>query len=69
MFVMVDYIKEMTVKSCRYGEYGSFKHLLSLFKFNLLCVLVFVVVAFVVVLFVSLFTCLFRLLISVLSVL
>ena len=30
MFVMVDYAKEMTVKSCKYGEYGSFEHLLFL---------------------------------------
>ena len=32
MFVMVDYVKEMTVKkSYKYGEYGSFEHLLFLF--------------------------------------
>ena len=32
MFVMVDYVREMTVKkSCKYGEYGSFEHLLILF--------------------------------------
>ena len=32
MFVMVDYEKEMTVKkSCKYGKYGSFEHLLFLF--------------------------------------
>ena len=23
MFMMVDYVRGMTVKSCRYGEYGS----------------------------------------------
>ena len=32
MFVMVDFIREMTVKkSCKYGDYGSFEHLLFLF--------------------------------------
>ena len=31
MFVMVDCVREMTVKkSCKYGEYGSFEHLLFL---------------------------------------
>ena len=31
MFMMVDHVWEMTVKkSCKYGEYGSFKHLLFL---------------------------------------
>ena len=31
MFVMVDYVGKMTVKkSCRYGKYGSFEHLLFL---------------------------------------
>ena len=31
MFVMVDYVREMTAKkSCKYGEYGSFEHLLFL---------------------------------------
>ena len=24
MFVKVDYVREMTVKSCKYNEYGSF---------------------------------------------
>ena len=34
IFVMVDYVKEVTVeKSCKYGEYGSFGHLLCLFFF------------------------------------
>ena len=29
MFVMVDYVREITVKkSCKNGEYGSFEHLL-----------------------------------------
>ena len=29
MFMMVDYVREMTVKmSCMYGKYGSFEHLL-----------------------------------------
>ena len=32
MFVMVDYVREMTVqKSSKYGNYGSFEHLLFLF--------------------------------------
>ena len=32
MFVMVDYVREMTVKkSCKYGEYGLFEQLLFLF--------------------------------------
>ena len=32
---MVDYVREITVKkSCKYGEYGSFEHLLSLFYMN-----------------------------------
>ena len=27
MFLMVDYVRELTVKkSCKYGEYGSFEH-------------------------------------------
>ena len=31
MFVMVDYVRKMTVKkSCKYGEHGSFEHLLFL---------------------------------------
>ena len=31
---MVDYVREMTVKkSCEYGNYGSFEHLLFLFQF------------------------------------
>ena len=31
MFMIVDFVKEMTVKkSCKYGEYGSFEHLLFL---------------------------------------
>ena len=30
--MMVDYVREMTVKkSCKYGQYGSFVHLLFLF--------------------------------------
>ena len=28
MFVMINYVREMTVKSCKYGEYGYFEHLL-----------------------------------------
>ena len=33
MFMMVDYVKEMSVKkSCKYGEYGLSEHLLFLFK-------------------------------------
>ena len=28
--MMVDYERGMTVKSCKYGEYGSFEHLLFL---------------------------------------
>ena len=32
MFVMVDYVREMAMeKSCKYGKYGSFEHLLFLF--------------------------------------
>ena len=32
MFVMVDYVRKMTVKkSCKYGDYGSFEYLLLLF--------------------------------------
>ena len=32
MFVIVDYVKKMTEKkSCEYGEYGLFEHLLFLF--------------------------------------
>ena len=31
MFMIVDYVTEMTVKkSCKYGEYRSFEHLLFL---------------------------------------
>ena len=34
MFRMVDYVREMTVKkSCKYGEYGSFEHLIFVFVF------------------------------------
>ena len=37
MFMMVDYVRKMTVnKSCKYGEYGSFKHLLILFRLVLM---------------------------------
>ena len=33
MFVTVDYVREMIVMtSCKYGEYGSFEHLLFLYK-------------------------------------
>ena len=32
MFVMVDYIREMTVKKSKYGKYGSFEHLLFLYS-------------------------------------
>ena len=33
MFVMVDYVREMTVKkSCKCGECGSFEHLLFLLQ-------------------------------------
>ena len=31
MFMVVDYVKEMTVKKVLYGEYGSFEHLVFLF--------------------------------------
>ena len=38
MLMMVDHVRKMTVKkSCKYGEYGSFQHLLFLlvnFFFN-----------------------------------
>ena len=35
MFVMIDYVRKMTAKkSCKYGEYGPFEHLLFLF-FNI----------------------------------
>ena len=35
MFVMVDCVREMTVKkSCMYGEYGSFGHLLFSYEIN-----------------------------------
>ena len=31
MFVVVDYVRQMTVKkSCKYGKYGLFEHLLFL---------------------------------------
>ena len=34
MFVMVGYVREMTVKKCcKYAEYGSFEHLLFLLSF------------------------------------
>ena len=34
MFLMVEYVKKMTVKkSCKYGENGLFEHLLFLFLF------------------------------------
>ena len=36
MSVLVDYVREMTLKkSCKYGEYGSFEHLLLLFGVGL----------------------------------
>ena len=32
MFAVVEYVKEVTCKkSCKYGKYGSFEHLLFLF--------------------------------------
>ena len=35
ILVIVDYVREMTVKkSCKYGEYGSFEDLLFLFTFS-----------------------------------
>ena len=38
MFVMVDYVRKMTMKtSCKYGEHGSFEYLLFLFKSNSSC--------------------------------
>ena len=33
MFVMVDYVRGMTVKSCKCSEDGLFEHLLCLFNF------------------------------------
>ena len=37
---MVDYVKKMTVKkSCKYGKYGLFEHLLSLLRGSGLCCL------------------------------
>ena len=30
--MLVDYIRQMTVKSYRYGEYGSFEHVLFFFR-------------------------------------
>ena len=57
MFLMVDCVWEMTVKSFKYGEYGSFEHCLFLFiylfiylfLFCFVLVFLFVVVAVVVV--------------------
>ena len=41
MFLMVDYVKKMTVKKfCKYGEYGSFEHLLFLLCVSL-CLLIY----------------------------
>ena len=62
MFVMVDSVREITVKkSCKYGEYGSFKHLLFLcvvlFLFLLCFCFVFVLFLLCFVLF-CLFVCL-----------
>ena len=38
MFVMVDCVREMTVKkSCKYAKYGSCEHLLFLFCLGFLC--------------------------------
>ena len=38
MFVMVDYVREMTSKkSCKYSKYGSFDHVLFLFFYFPLC--------------------------------
>ena len=34
VLMMVDYARRMIVKSCRYGEYGSFEHLLILFSWS-----------------------------------
>ena len=37
MFVMVGYVRKMTVKkSCKYGEYRPFEHLLFLLQ-NVVC--------------------------------
>ena len=42
MLAMVDYVREMTVKkSCKYGEYESFEHLLLLLFLLLLFLLFF----------------------------
>ena len=39
MFIMVDYVREMTVKkSCKHDEYGLFEHLLFLCNIFLLSV-------------------------------
>ena len=39
MFMMVDDVREMALKkSCKYGEYGSFEHLLFLFVMLMLLV-------------------------------
>ena len=35
MFAMVDYGREMTEKSWKYGEYGSFEYLLFLLNIHL----------------------------------
>ena len=44
MFMIVDYVREMTVKkSCKYGEYGLFGYLLLCFG-GIFFFLVFVVV-------------------------
>ena len=33
MFMMIDYAREMTIKSCKYDDYGSLEHLLFLSVF------------------------------------
>ena len=35
MFMMVGYVRKITMKSCKYGEYESFEHLLFLFVYLL----------------------------------
>ena len=41
MFVMIDYVRKISVKeSCKYGEYRLFEHLLFLFNYCFFSMLV-----------------------------
>ena len=51
MFLVVDYVRKMTVKkSCKCGEYGSFYHLLLVFFITIIIIIIITLVVELVML-------------------